>query len=32
MNTGHRIKNKILKYSGRQFLPGEIISGIEKIE
>jgi 2-oxoglutarate ferredoxin oxidoreductase subunit alpha len=32
MNTGHKIKNKILKYSGRQFLPGEIISGIEKIE
>jgi len=32
MNTGYRIKNKILKYSGRQFLPEEIISGIEKIE
>ncbi len=32
MNTGHRIKNKILKYSGRQFLPEEIVSGIEKIE
>ena len=32
MNTGHRIKNKILKYSGRQFLPGEIIGGIEKID
>jgi 2-oxoglutarate ferredoxin oxidoreductase subunit alpha len=32
MNTGHKIKNKILKYSGRQFLPGEIVSGIEKIE
>ena len=32
MNTGHRIKNKILKYSGRQFLPGEIVNGIEKIE
>jgi len=32
MNTGHRIKNKILKYSGRQFLPEEIINGIEKIE
>jgi len=32
MNTGYSIKNKILKYSGRQFLPEEIISGIEKIE
>jgi 2-oxoglutarate ferredoxin oxidoreductase subunit alpha len=32
MNTGYKIKNKILKYSGRQFLPEEIISGIEKIE
>ncbi|MEA2015105.1 MAG: 2-oxoacid:acceptor oxidoreductase subunit alpha [Actinomycetota bacterium] len=32
MNTGYRIKNKILKYSGRQFLPEEIINGIEKIE
>jgi 2-oxoglutarate ferredoxin oxidoreductase subunit alpha len=32
MSTGHKIKNKILKYSGRQFLPGEIVSGIEKIE
>jgi 2-oxoglutarate ferredoxin oxidoreductase subunit alpha len=32
MNTGYKIKNKILKYSGRQFLPGEIVSGIEKIE
>lgn len=32
MNTGYRIKNKILKYSGRQFLPEEIISGIEKME
>jgi 2-oxoglutarate ferredoxin oxidoreductase subunit alpha len=32
MNMGHKIKNKILKYSGRQFLPGEIVSGIEKIE
>jgi len=32
MNTGHRIKNKILKYSGRQFLPGEIVNGIEQIE
>ncbi len=32
MNTDHKIKNKILKYSGRQFLPGEIVSGIEKIE
>lgn len=32
MNTGHRIKNKILKYSGRQFLPEEVVSGIEKIE
>ncbi len=32
MNTGHRIKNKILKYSGRQFLPEEIIKGVEKIE
>ena len=31
MNTGFRIKNKILKYSGRQFLPEEIISSIEKI-
>ncbi|MFZ3085121.1 MAG: hypothetical protein WA097_00555, partial [Candidatus Hydromicrobium sp.] len=32
MNTSYKIKNKILKYSGRQFLPEEIISGIEKIE
>lgn len=32
MNTGYKIKNKILKYSGRQFLPEEIISGIEKID
>ncbi|MDD3628749.1 MAG: 2-oxoacid:acceptor oxidoreductase subunit alpha [Candidatus Humimicrobiaceae bacterium] len=32
MNTGYKIKNKILKYSGRQFLPEEIASGIEKIE
>lgn len=32
MNTNFRIKNKILKYSGRQFLPEEIINGIEKIE
>ncbi len=32
MNTGYKIKNKILKYSGRQFLPEEIINGIEKIE
>jgi len=32
MNTGHRMKNKILKYSGRQFLPGEIVNGIEQIE
>jgi 2-oxoglutarate/2-oxoacid ferredoxin oxidoreductase subunit alpha len=31
MNTGHRIMNKILKYSGRQFLPEEIINSIEKI-
>ncbi len=32
MNTGYRVKNKILKYSGRQFLPEEIIKGVEKIE
>ncbi len=32
MNTGYRIKNKILKYSGRQFLPEEIINGVEKIK
>jgi 2-oxoglutarate ferredoxin oxidoreductase subunit alpha len=32
MNTGYKIKNKILKYSGRQFLPEEVASGIEKIE
>lgn len=32
MNTGYKMKNKILKYSGRQFLPEEIINGIEKIE
>lgn len=32
MNTGYRIKNKILKYSGRQFLPCEIVNGIEQIE
>lgn len=32
MNTGHRMKNKILKYSGRQFLPCEIVNGIEQIE
>ncbi|MDD3819259.1 MAG: 2-oxoacid:acceptor oxidoreductase subunit alpha [Actinomycetota bacterium] len=32
MNTGYKIKNKILKYSGRQFLPEEIASGVEKIE
>ena len=32
MNTGYKIKNKILKYSGRQFLPEEIVSGVEKIE
>jgi 2-oxoglutarate ferredoxin oxidoreductase subunit alpha len=31
MNTGFRIKNKILKYSGRQFLPEEILNSIEKI-
>jgi 2-oxoglutarate ferredoxin oxidoreductase subunit alpha len=31
MNTGFRIKNKILKYSGRQFLPEEIINSVEKI-
>ncbi|MBN2073584.1 MAG: 2-oxoacid:acceptor oxidoreductase subunit alpha [Actinobacteria bacterium] len=32
MNTGQRIGNRILKYSGRQFLPEEIINGIERIE
>jgi len=32
MCTGYKIKNKILKYSGRQFLPEEIVSSIEKIE
>jgi 2-oxoglutarate/2-oxoacid ferredoxin oxidoreductase subunit alpha len=30
--TGYRIGNKILKYSGRQFLPEEIVESIEKIE
>jgi 2-oxoglutarate/2-oxoacid ferredoxin oxidoreductase subunit alpha len=32
IHTGYRIGNKILKYSGRQFLPEEIIESIEKIE
>jgi 2-oxoglutarate/2-oxoacid ferredoxin oxidoreductase subunit alpha len=32
MSTGYKIKNKILKYSGRQFLPEEIVGSIEKIE
>ena len=32
MNTGYRVKNKILKYSGRQFFPEEIINGVEKIK
>lgn len=31
MNTGFKIGNKILKYSGRQFLPGEIVKGIEEL-
>jgi len=31
MNTGVKIKNKILKYSGRQFRPGEIVESLEKI-
>ena len=30
LNTGIKIKNKILKYSGRQFLPNEIIHGVEE--
>ncbi|MDD3777200.1 MAG: 2-oxoacid:acceptor oxidoreductase subunit alpha [Actinomycetota bacterium] len=31
MNTGFKINNRILKYNGRQFLPEEIISGIEQL-
>lgn len=30
LNTGFKIKNRILKYSGRQFLPNEIIHGVEE--
>ncbi|MDZ7836532.1 MAG: thiamine pyrophosphate-binding protein [Actinomycetota bacterium] len=31
LNTGTKISNRILKYNGRQFLPEEIISGIEQL-
>ncbi len=31
MNTGLKFNSRILKYSGRQFLPGEIVSGIEQL-
>ncbi len=31
MNTGIKINSKILKYSGRQFLPEEIVTGIEQL-
>jgi len=31
MNTGLKINNRILKYSGRQFMPEEIVSGIEQL-
>ncbi|MGM0368681.1 MAG: 2-oxoacid:acceptor oxidoreductase subunit alpha [Actinomycetota bacterium] len=31
MNTGIKINSRILKYSGRQFLPEEIVTGIEQL-
>ncbi|MGM0365446.1 MAG: 2-oxoacid:acceptor oxidoreductase subunit alpha [Actinomycetota bacterium] len=31
MNTGLKFNSRILKYSGRQFLPEEIVSGIEQL-
>jgi pyruvate/2-oxoacid:ferredoxin oxidoreductase alpha subunit len=31
MYTGKKIENKVLKYSGRQFLPEEIISAIDNL-
>ncbi len=31
MNTGLKFTSRILKYSGRQFLPEEIVSGIEQL-